>query len=86
MTTSHAVTLNGAIRLLRAALGTLLIFTVLVYDSAPTWFAVLATYPIFTAMLARDPFYSLTALLRATWATRSSEMRDALPAQMHPAT
>lgn len=86
MTTSHAVTLNGAIRLLRAALGALLISAVLVYESTPAWLAVLATYPIFTAMLARDPFYSLAALLRATWATRSPDIRDFLPARTRPAT
>ena len=86
MTTSHAVTLNGAIRLLRAGLGALLISTVLVYESTPAWLAVLATYPIFTAMLARDPFYSLVALLRTSWETRSFEARNFLPARMRPAT
>lgn len=29
--------------------------------NGPAWMALVATYPLFTAMLARDPFYALMA-------------------------
>lgn len=51
--------LSIAARLIRTALGSLLIALVLLVDQMPIWFALLATYPLFTAMMTWDPFYAV---------------------------
>lgn len=46
-------------RIMRLALGTLLLGMVFRPELPPQWFALVAPYPIITAIIAWDPFYAL---------------------------
>ena len=48
----------------RFILGAVLIGIVMQIPNAPVWLALVATYPIFTAIIAWDPFYAVFEALR----------------------
>lgn len=63
-----SVALTNVDVVVRYAIGTALIGSVLIHPETPDWFALVATYPVFTAMLRLDPVYNLIAALGRTLA------------------
>lgn len=70
------IKLNVADLLLRYSVGGLMIGAVLLDPAAPHWMALAATYPIFTAILRKDPFYQLLANLSSSIEMRAPPMRS----------
>lgn len=54
-------------RVLRASVGAILIVVVLMFDSVAPWVAIIAAYPIFTAVLGHDLLFSGVAIAFALW-------------------
>lgn len=73
---THIIKLNVADLWLRYIAGGLMIGAVLLDPAAPHWMALAATYPIFTALLRKDPFYQLLGHLVAGLEMRTSPMRS----------
>jgi hypothetical protein len=55
-------------QVIRYAVGTLLIVLSVLTLQIPIWFACVANYPIFTAMVQWDPFYALFDAARRRFA------------------
>lgn len=70
------VKLNAADLALRYIVGSLMIGAVLLDPIAPHWMAIVATYPIFTAILRKDPFYQLLANVASGVEMRTPPMRS----------
>ena len=51
-------------QIIRYGLGALLIVLSVVTLQIPVWFAFVATYPVFTAMVQWDPLYALFDVIR----------------------
>lgn len=62
MKTDFAVNVTRAEAIRRYALGVALIAAVLMSPAVPSWIALLACYPIFTAMIQWDPLNALFQL------------------------
>ena len=61
-------------RITRHVVGFGLIIAVLTLPQVPTWLALLAIYPVFTAILKWDPFYGVYL------ATRQRSAKGVMPA------
>lgn len=70
------IKLNEADLWLRYIAGGLMIGAVLLDPAAPHWMALAATYPIFTALLRKDPFYQLLARVSAGVEMKTAPMRS----------
>ncbi|MBI1194422.1 MAG: DUF2892 domain-containing protein [Gammaproteobacteria bacterium] len=57
----------------RFILGLAIICMVLVMPSVPAWLALIATYPVFTGILRRDPFYAAYLALAKPRAKKSAK-------------
>ena len=64
-------------RLIRYVVGALLIVLSVLMMQIPLWFACVANYPIFTAMVQWDPFYALFDLVRRQFTSRPAVVREA---------
>lgn len=73
---THTIKLNEADLGLRYLAGVLMIGAVLFDPAAPHWMALTATYPIFTALLRKDPFYQLLGRIVVGREMRSAPMRS----------
>ena len=51
-------------QIVRYGIGALLIVLAVITLQIPLWFAFVATYPIFTAMVQWDPLYALISIVR----------------------
>lgn len=70
------IKLNEVDLWLRYLVGGLMIGAVLLDPAAPHWMALAATYPIFTALLRKDPFYQLLSNVTSGIEMRTPPMRS----------
>jgi len=73
MNTKFNINVSRSEALRRYVLGAGLIGAVLVSSSVPAWIALLACYPIFTAMIQWDPF---NALMQKAVAKTGKEIQE----------
>lgn len=58
----------------RFFVGAIIIFMVLLMPTVPPWLALFSTYPVFTGILRRDPFYAAyLALAKKSRAKKSAK-------------
>lgn len=62
---------------IRYGVGVLLIALSVLTQQIPLWFAFVANYPIFTAMVQWDPVYALIDVLRQRITTHPASVLDA---------